>query len=138
MGIVGRTGAGKSTLIASLFRLAPIEGTVAIDDVDTATVPLETLRSRISIIPQEPVLFNESVRYNLDPFKKVTDDELWNALSDVSICKDYVYEDNSLKGKRRAKNRTGQLFLHKCNVHILSPTDSSGLSILWKSYMVGI
>lgn len=85
IGIVGRTGAGKSTMIASLFRLAPIEGTIAIDDVDTATLELEFLRSNISIIPQEPVLFSNTVRYNLDPFGNVTDDVLWKALENVSI-----------------------------------------------------
>ncbi|KAJ8919555.1 hypothetical protein NQ315_002177 [Exocentrus adspersus] len=85
VGIVGRTGAGKSTLIAALFRLAPIEGVIAIDDVDTARVRLNDLRSNISIIPQEPVLFSATVRYNLDPFEKVNDDVLWKALENVEM-----------------------------------------------------
>lgn len=84
VGIVGRTGAGKSTLIASLFRLAPIEGKITIDDVDTSVIGLNDLRSNISIIPQEPVLFSSTIRYNLDPFEKVTDDKLWQALENVS------------------------------------------------------
>lgn len=83
MGIVGRTGAGKSTMIASLFRLAPIEGLIAIDDVDTASIGLHDLRSNISIIPQEPVLFSATIRYNLDPFNKVTDEVIWIALEKV-------------------------------------------------------
>lgn len=83
VGIVGRTGAGKSTLIASLFRLAPIDGTIAIDEIDTAKVGLNDLRSNISIIPQEPVLFSASVRYNLDPFDKVSDEVIWEALEKV-------------------------------------------------------
>uniref|UniRef100_A0A0U9HSD9 Putative ABCC protein n=1 Tax=Chrysomela populi TaxID=154003 RepID=A0A0U9HSD9_CHRPP len=85
VGIVGRTGAGKSTLIASLFRLAPIEGTIAIDDIDTSSVDLEYLRSNISIIPQEPVLFSASIRYNLDPFNTAKDDVIWKALADVEL-----------------------------------------------------
>jgi ATP-binding cassette subfamily C (CFTR/MRP) protein 4 len=68
IGIVGRTGAGKSSLISVLFRLFDFEGTVSIDEIDTKSVPMSTLRSRISIIPQEPVLFLGTVRKNLDPF----------------------------------------------------------------------
>lgn len=84
IGIVGRTGAGKSSLISCLFRLAPIEGSIAIDDIDTAIVDFKTLRSRISIIPQEPVLFSDSIRYNLDPFGIATDETLWKVLENVS------------------------------------------------------
>jgi ATP-binding cassette subfamily C (CFTR/MRP) protein 4 len=65
VGIVGRTGAGKSSLIGSLFRLAIVEGNILIDEIDTADVLLEDLRSSISIIPQDPVLFSGSLRRNL-------------------------------------------------------------------------
>lgn len=60
--IVGRTGAGKSSLIDSIFRLAIVEGDILIDDVSTASVELNTLRSRISVIPQEPTLFSGTLR----------------------------------------------------------------------------
>lgn len=74
VGIVGRTGAGKSSLIAALFRLTDIDGRIEIDNVDTKEVPLHILRSKISIIPQEPVLFSGTLRKNLDPFDEYNDE----------------------------------------------------------------
>ncbi|XP_049855335.1 ATP-binding cassette sub-family C member 4-like [Schistocerca gregaria] len=85
VGIVGRTGAGKSSLISALFRLAPAEGAIEIDGVDASSLGLHDLRRNISIIPQEPVLFSETLRFNLDPFSEFDDEKLWDALEEVEL-----------------------------------------------------
>lgn len=72
-------------MISALFRLAPIEGEIKIDDIDTKDITLETLRLRISIIPQDPVLFSGTLRYNLDPFEEYSDEVLYKALEDVEL-----------------------------------------------------
>ncbi|KAH1013297.1 hypothetical protein HUJ04_002305 [Dendroctonus ponderosae] len=83
IGIVGRTGAGKSSLILTLFRLAYFEGEIYIDHLDISVLGLHDLRRKISIIPQEPVVFHGTLRYNLDPFDEHTDQEMLSALVDV-------------------------------------------------------
>ncbi|KAJ1328496.1 hypothetical protein BSLG_010228 [Batrachochytrium salamandrivorans] len=84
--IVGRSGSGKTTLLMSLLRIAePAEGQMLIDGVDTSTLGLSNLRSRIAVIPQEPVMLTGTIRSNLDPFGTCTDEEIWKALKGVHL-----------------------------------------------------
>lgn len=86
VGFVGRTGAGKSSIMATLFRLTELSGgSISIDGLDIAKVGLADLRSRLGIIPQDPTLFKGTIRYNLDPFEKHTDLELWTALRQADL-----------------------------------------------------
>ena len=89
IGIVGRTGAGKSTIIQALFRMVEPEGEILINGMLTSKMGLHELRRSISIIPQESLLFSETLRVNLDPFAEFSDFHLWDALEKVEL-KSYV------------------------------------------------
>ncbi|KAJ2159317.1 hypothetical protein GGF46_003109 [Coemansia sp. RSA 552] len=86
IGIVGRSGAGKSSLVSALFRLAePSGGKIFVDGIDTHIVPLARLRAGIGMLPQDPVLFEGTLRSNLDPFDETTDSAIWSALRQVRL-----------------------------------------------------
>ncbi|CAG2101653.1 unnamed protein product [Medioppia subpectinata] len=85
IGIVGRTGAGKSSIISALFRMVEPKGEIVMDGLSVRSIGLHELRSKISIIPQDPVLFAGSVRRNLDPFGEYSDQRIWSALEEVQL-----------------------------------------------------
>jgi ABC-type multidrug transport system fused ATPase/permease subunit len=86
VGIIGRTGSGKSTLVLTLLRLInPLQGTIKIDGIDTADISLDALRSAVAVIPQEPILFSGRLRDSLDPFNSYTDEQVRQALLQVGL-----------------------------------------------------
>jgi len=89
IGVVGRTGSGKSSMMNLLFRITELEkngGVIKIDGVDTSQIGTEILRLNLSIIPQDPVMFSNTVRYNIDPFGDKTETELWDVLQKVQLA----------------------------------------------------
>ncbi len=83
IGVVGRTGAGKSSLVTALLRLTEPEGEILLGGRHTRDMGLQSLRKRISVIPQDPILYKGSLRKSLDPFGLHSDSKIWNALGMV-------------------------------------------------------
>jgi ABC-type multidrug transport system fused ATPase/permease subunit len=98
IGIVGRTGAGKSSIMFALFRMMePEEGSkIYIDGVDIIKVGIHTLRSRLSIIPQDPVLFSNTLRWNIDPQGSCSDEKLWSVIERANLKSCVKKLDNGL------------------------------------------
>jgi ATP-binding cassette, subfamily C (CFTR/MRP), member 1 len=98
--IVGRTGAGKSTVLNVLYRLIePSSGEIFIDGVNILELGLADLRSRLAIVPQDPILFSGTLRFNLDPLNEYTDDEIWQSLERVHM-KDLVLRQQSPENEK--------------------------------------
>ncbi|KAL7135023.1 hypothetical protein ABFS83_11G065400 [Erythranthe nasuta] len=97
IGIVGRTGSGKSTLIQALFRVVePSQGRILIDGVDISKIGLQDLRSRLSIIPQDPILFQGTLRTNLDPLQEHSDHEIWEVLRKCHLAENVKQDERLL------------------------------------------
>ena len=95
IGVVGRTGAGKSTITMALSRLIEAsEGSISIDGKDISSMSLHNLRKNITVIPQDAILFNGSLRFNLDPFNERSDDEV-NEMIQKAQLKDLLTRDNN-------------------------------------------
>lgn len=123
VGICGRTGAGKSTITGTLFRLTELcEGSIKIDGIDISHLGLNELRSKLSIIPQESVLFGGTIRKNLDPFQSVEDEVLWSCLRRAGLIDSDSLEDVKQQTK-------GSKDFHKFHLDNMVETDGTNFSL---------
>ncbi|KAM3207674.1 hypothetical protein ACQJBY_062748 [Aegilops geniculata] len=121
IGIVGRTGSGKTTLIGALFRLVePAGGKISIDSVDITTIGLHDLRSCLGIIPQDPTLFQGTVRYNLDPLGKFLDQQIWEVRWVI-----YLHFRKHVEAGQRQLFCLGRTLLRRCRILVLDEATAS-------------
>jgi len=97
VGIVGRTGAGKSSIFAAILRMPEPKGEISIDGVNLGSINLQSARKAMAVITQDPVLFTGTLKKNLDPFGRFTDDEIWIALSQVQLASKVAILDDQLE-----------------------------------------
>lgn len=129
IGICGRTGAGKSSIMSALYRLVELEtGSIHIDGLDISHTPLYDLRSRLSIIPQDPVLFQGTIRKNLDPFNQSTDENLWDALRRSGLIEEHILDRVKMTKLDHHKN-VGYEGLHKFHLDQNVADDGTNFSL---------
>ncbi|KAJ1801380.1 hypothetical protein LPJ59_000345 [Coemansia sp. RSA 2399] len=118
IGVVGRTGAGKSTISLALLRfIEASKGRILLDGIDISKIGLEDLRRNVTIIPQDPVLFNGTVRYNIDPFEEYPDELIWDSLQRTHLTREQssqttsasasIVEDSNTSGELALERMTG-------------------------------